>query len=619
VGLLSFLWFLIRVIPKPSRAAYPCQRVAAPVAAGFVTWLLGLGGCAIALRRARARLRESRYALALVCAAIGLIAGGWAFWAMPPQPAVSAPFVPTDSPNTPQGTARGIHPGRVVWVHDADATSWDGSTGYYWDDSNTSQAVAAEMMSKSIRWLAGEATDSAAWDAVFRNFNQTHNGSPEAYQSGEKVAVKVNLNNSASYGWSGSTGANPAPQTVYALLDQLVNVAGVAEADIAVYDASRLVGDPIYDKCYAAFPGVRFIDNDGQNGREKVARDTNAVIHFSGAAGGEPVSGTCNVPTCVSEAKYLINLAHFRAHNFASVTATAKNHFGSIWFSDMTTDDGWKPNRDIHEYVCCVNSSWQGGFTPRAMNTYNALVDLMGCEQLGGKTLLYIIDGLYGAGSQSAKPHRFEMAPFDNDWTSSLFVSQDGVAIDSVALDFLRNEPSISAVVNAADNYLHEAALADNPPSGTIYDPEGDGSALASLGAHEHWNNAADKQYTRNLGTGDGIELVSSEPPNTPPGISITGPADGATFVEGATVAITVDAADSDGSVANVTFFADADLLGSDAIAPYEYSWSHAPVGEHELTAVAEDDQGTTTVSDTVTIRILEITRARGTWLKYAR
>ena len=31
---------------------------------------------------------------------------------------------------------------------------------------------------------------------------------------------------------------------------------------------------------------------------------------------------------------------------------------------------------------------------------------------------------------------------------------------------------------------------------------------MASLGAHEHWNNATDKQYTRNLGTGDGIELL---------------------------------------------------------------------------------------------------------------
>jgi len=53
-------------------------------------------------------------------------------------------------------------------------------------------------------------------------------------------------------------------------------------------------------------------------------------------------------------------------------------------------------------------------------------------------------------------------------------------------------------------------ALADNPPSGTFYDPEHDGIPLASLGVHEHWNNAVEKKYSRNLGTGQGIELVAA-------------------------------------------------------------------------------------------------------------
>ncbi len=31
---------------------------------------------------------------------------------------------------------------------------------------------------------------------------------------------------------------------------------------------------------------------------------------------------------------------------------------------------------------------------------------------------------------------------------------------------------------------------------------------MDSLGVHEHWNNAVDKQYSRNLGAGRGIELI---------------------------------------------------------------------------------------------------------------
>src|SRR4030042_3517359 len=53
LGLFSLIWFLIRVIPKPSRATYPCQRFAAPFASGFVIWIAGMIGSVLAYRRAK--------------------------------------------------------------------------------------------------------------------------------------------------------------------------------------------------------------------------------------------------------------------------------------------------------------------------------------------------------------------------------------------------------------------------------------------------------------------------------------------------------------------------------------------------------------------------------------
>jgi hypothetical protein len=102
------------------------------------------------------------------------------------------------------------------------------------------------------------------------------------------------------------------------------------------------------------------------------------------------------------------------------------------------------------------------------------------------------------------------MPPFNGDWTSSLFASQDPVAIDSVGFDFLRTEWDDAPRKSGTNDYLIEAAQADNPPSGTFYDPdhEGDVARLPSQGVCESWNNPADKQYSRNLGTGAGIELV---------------------------------------------------------------------------------------------------------------
>ena len=66
--------------------------------------------------------------------------------------------------------------------------------------------------------------------------------------------------------------------------------------------------------------------------------------------------------------------------------------------------------------------------------------------------------------------------------------------------------------LDGADDYLHEAAQIGDPPSGIWYDPgfPEDCNRSTSLGVHEHWNNAMDKQYSCNLdpNNGTGIELV---------------------------------------------------------------------------------------------------------------
>ena len=93
-------------------------------------------------------------------------------------------------------------------------------------------------------------------------------------------------------------------------------------------------------------------------------------------------------------------------------------------------------------------------------------------------------------------------------------MSFDPVAIDSVGLDFLHSEFGGYLASSHgcghdmhADNYLHEAALAGSP-SGTVYKP--DGKPIGSLGVHEHWNNAREKKYSRNLSReGKGIELLT--------------------------------------------------------------------------------------------------------------
>jgi len=83
-------------------------------------------------------------------------------------------------------------------------------------------------------------------------------------------------------------------------------------------------------------------------------------------------------------------------------------------------------------------------------------------------------------------------------------------------------------------------------------------------------------------------------PDNTPPAVSITAPANGAS-VRG-TVTVKASASDNRG-VAGVQFRLDgADAGAEDTAAPYEIAWdtTTAAEGSHTLTAVARDAAGNT-------------------------
>ncbi len=90
---------------------------------------------------------------------------------------------------------------------------------------------------------------------------------------------------------------------------------------------------------------------------------------------------------------------------------------------------------------------------------------------------------------------------------------------------------------------------------------------------------------------------------NTPPTVTITSPTNGSTFTAPAVVAISAEAADSDGTITRVQFFSGTNLLGSDETSPYEVSVPLFP-GAHTLTAVATDDDQATATSAAVTISV---------------
>ena len=504
-GLLALLWFLIRVIPKPSRATYPCQRAAFPLASGFALWLAGAIGSVTAFRKAKRCMAQSRYALCVMLIAVS-VGSVWFVQSMTVEKTV---FAAEPTSNAPIGVAKGIHPGRVVWVHDPDSTDWAGpGDGHWWQSNHTDQAVVDKMMSRAIIALSGEKTDAAAWNRLFEHFNQTNGKGKSGYKKGEKIVVKVNYVGCIQV-WRGDSVAgiddynlknadymNTSPQMIIALLRQLVNEAGVSEADITVGDTLCYFPNEYYNMCHEEFPNVRYLEYLGKFGRTAAKLSTVPFYWSTPDAKGKK---TDYVPVSYAEAAYLINLANLKSHNDQSgITLCAKNHYGSLVRKPARQSDYYDMHKDLP-------------YTTPGMGRYRPLVDLMGHKQFGGKTLLYLIDGLYaGKHAKERAPRKWNSPPFNGDWSSSLLASQDPVAIDAVGFDFLWTEWDDGPHKSGTNDYLIEAALADKPPSGTFYDPdhEGNQSRLASQGVYEHWNNPKDKQYSRNLGTGNGIELV---------------------------------------------------------------------------------------------------------------
>lgn len=66
LGFFALCWFLIRVIPKPSRATYPCQQAAFPIASSFVIWLTSLFTSTLLFVKFRRSIKENKVVYALV-------------------------------------------------------------------------------------------------------------------------------------------------------------------------------------------------------------------------------------------------------------------------------------------------------------------------------------------------------------------------------------------------------------------------------------------------------------------------------------------------------------------------------------------------------------------------
>ena len=126
------------------------------------------------------------------------------------------------------------------------------------------------------------------------------------------------------------------------------------------------------------------------------------------------------------------------------------------------------------------------------------------------------------------------------------------------------------------------------------------------------WTSVAAGSYTLtakaydnlNAATTSTAATVTVAPANVPPTVTLTAPANGATFTAPATISLTATAADSDGTISKVEFYNGATLLGTDTTAPYSYTWTSVAAGSYTLTAKAYDNLNAATTSTAATVTV---------------
>jgi predicted phage tail protein len=100
------------------------------------------------------------------------------------------------------------------------------------------------------------------------------------------------------------------------------------------------------------------------------------------------------------------------------------------------------------------------------------------------------------------------------------------------------------------------------------------------------------------------VSITVAAAGNKPPTVSLTAPANGATFTAPASIAISASASDPENQLARVDFYNGSTLLGSDTSAPYSFTWSNVSAGTYALSAIARDAGGLTKQSAAVSVTV---------------
>jgi plastocyanin len=175
--------------------------------------------------------------------------------------------------------------------------------------------------------------------------------------------------------------------------------------------------------------------------------------------------------------------------------------------------------------------------------------------------------------------------------------------------DFVFSPPNQTVSVGDTITWNNVGAIVHTTTSGTSGTPDGlwDSGTMNPGASFSFTFNVPAATYPYYCTFHYTIGMVGSvtvQGAHVPPSVSITSPANGATFPAGSAITVQASASSTDGTVTRVDFFENGNLFGSATAAPYSATFSGGAPGPYALTAVATDNQGATSTSTAVNVTI---------------
>lgn len=220
-------------------------------------------------------------------------------------------------------------------------------------------------------------------------------------------------------------------------------------------------------------------------------------------------------------------------------------------------------------------------------------------------------------------------APYTVNWTNAgpgtyslnaIATDNDGAASMSGSVAVRVNAPPTVAVTAPASNGVYRqnsavrlsATATDTDGSIARVDFRVNGTTVGTANAPPYvydWSAPASGSYSVTMVAtdNDGASVTSTPVAvrvNALPQVSLTAPAANTVVNSPGSFTVAATAADSDGAVTKVEFYANGALIGGATQGPYTVSWSDVGPGSYTLTAVATDADGGVTTSNAISVRV---------------